>query len=358
MSAVPPDTIAEGTKPSAGKVWLKRLLNLAIVGLTVYFLAGHFRAAWHDFQEKQVELRWGWVAVATGLYTLGLGVFGVPFAVTLRNLRTAVAPGVAAAVYALSHIAKYIPGKAMVIVVRCGLLAPRGAGAGATTIASFYETFLTMASGSAIALLVFTVLPVPAEIVSFLDGAFRRVELPAALAPLTVFRLGLAALAAGFCGAVLPPVFRVFCRAVAGSIDRVRRRSGAAPTTGQLHTPGYPAMLTGIAVGVVGWAAWGLSYHATMQALSAEPLPLRLAPLLTAAVALGTVVGFLSMLPGALGVRELILIQALLPLFGGVELVPVAASLLFRLETVAAEAAVAAVVYAVLRRSAAAEGDP
>jgi len=66
----------------------------------------------------------------------------------------------------------------------------------------------------------------------------------------------------------------------------------------------------------------GLSLWATMQALpgsSLSPLPsLHDVSVLTASVCLAMVAGFLSLLPGGLGIRELIVITLLSPNYGEV----------------------------------------
>ena len=42
--------------------------------------------------------------------------------------------------YVVSHLGKYVPGKAMVVVIRTALVVPFGARASTAAIATFYET--------------------------------------------------------------------------------------------------------------------------------------------------------------------------------------------------------------------------
>ena len=51
----------------------------------------------------------------------------------------------------MSHLGKYVPGKAMVVIVRAGMVVPFGARASTAAIATFYETLVMMASGGLIA---------------------------------------------------------------------------------------------------------------------------------------------------------------------------------------------------------------
>ena len=47
--------------------------------------------------------------------------------------------------YIVSHLGKYVPGKAMVVVVRSGMVVPFGGRASTAAIATFYETLVMMA---------------------------------------------------------------------------------------------------------------------------------------------------------------------------------------------------------------------
>ena len=53
--------------------------------------------------------------------------------------------------YLVSHLGKYVPGKAMVVVVRAGMVVPFGGRASTAAIATFYETLVMMAAGGLIA---------------------------------------------------------------------------------------------------------------------------------------------------------------------------------------------------------------
>ena len=96
----------------------------------------------------------------------------------------------------------------------------------------------------------------------------------------------------------------------------------------------------------LGWLFFGLSLWATMRSMGAEPTPQDL-PLLTAAVALAMVAGFLSLLPGGVGVRELVVIPLLEPQFGPV--VAIVSAVLLRISWMAAEVIIAAVLYFCVR---------
>ena len=95
----------------------------------------------------------------------------------------------------------------------------------------------------------------------------------------------------------------------------------------------------------LGWVAFGFSLWATMQAFPphmARPTLMDM-PLLTAAVALAMVAGFLSLLPGGIGVRELVVIPLLSPAFGQVG--AIVAAVVLRVSWMATELIVAGTLY-------------
>ena len=72
-------------------------------------------------------------------------------------------------------------------------------------------------------------------------------------------------------------------------------------------------------------------------------------PLLTASVALAMVAGFLSLLPGGIGVRELVVIPLLSPVFG--QVAAILSAVLLRLVWMAAEVLVSGILYFALPNS-------
>ena len=66
-------------------------------------------------------------------------------------------------------------------------------------------------------------------------------------------------------------------------------------------------------------------------------------PLLTGAVALAAVAGFLSLLPGGIGVRELVVTEVLTPLYGAV--LGVAGAVLLRIVWLVCELLLSAILY-------------
>jgi hypothetical protein len=182
-------------------------------------------------------------------------------------------------------------------------------------------------------------------------GAF----LAAALS-LVVLRLELriAALAAAMALAVglptLPPIARWLARI---GIDRFKQQNTGeldlpasipADLDANLHGINLRLVATGWLTATVCWLLLGLSLWATLRAIGIDRLdPLGDLPLLVATVAFAVVAGFASMLPGGLGVRDLLLTELLAPICGPAN--ALIAAVLMRLVWLVSELAVCVILY-------------
>ena len=112
----------------------------------------------------------------------------------------------------------------------------------------------------------------------------------------------------------------------------------------RLQGLGYGTFLLGwVCMGVV-WFILGLSFWAVLKALAIEDTDLL--PhlhLYVASVALATVAGFLSLIPGGVVVREAVLAQLVVPYFGGG--VALVSAVLLRLVWLTAELVVSGTLY-------------
>jgi hypothetical protein len=227
---------------------------------------------------------------------------------------TPVGAAVAVRAYLISHLGKYVPGKAMVVVMRVGLTSPYGARPATAALATFYETLAMMGAGAVAAALGFALGPGPVQLV------------PLALS------VGLAGLLLG----VVEP--RVFPR-VSTLLTM------PFPNVGPDALPALSWRLLGIGLlwSLAGWVLLGLSQVAVVRAVSTSGAAPAWWPVITAGVALATVAGFVvAVFPGGLGVREWVLMETLAPAVG--EDTAVVSALALRLVWVAAEAAAAGVL--------------
>ena len=318
--------------------WKRQLIvkvKAAVALLVLWAVGRHVLRTWNDLKQHEATFQVQPVRLIVSgvLYLAGLACCGRFYERVLRAGPTPIGLGPALRAYLISHLGKYVPGKAMVVVMRAGMSVPYGARGATAAIATFYETLVMMAAGSLAATL----------------GFARAGESPALALDLPILRhqvvelyhlgavlslgLGLA-----FLVVVLPPVFRRLSSWVSVPFPRVG--AGALPRfSGWLMLEGY----------LWSAAAWVLLGASQMEvACALRPLGtsqyLAVLPVVTASVALATVAGFaVAVLPGGLGVREGVLMYALAPALGDQSLACIAA-LALRLVWVAAEVLAAAVL--------------
>ena len=312
--------------------WLVPAVKTVIGAVVVWGVGRHVARVWsnlegHDFALAVNPAR----LVSSGLlYLAGLSCCGAFYASILRASPTPIGLGPALRAYLVSHLGKYVPGKAMVVVMRAGMSVPFGARATTAAIATFYETLVMMASGSVVAAVVFAQAgDSPPIRMPMLGGG--TVEVPVDRAAV-LLALGLAAC---FLTIVAPPVFRRLARLVADPI------AGAEAEVVPRLSPGL--LVRGLIGTTAGWVLMGLSQLEAACAFSPAPSSrvVELLPIAVASVALATVAGFaVPVLPGGLGVREGVLMYTLGPALG--DRLAVAAALALRLVWIAAELLAAA----------------
>src|SRR3954452_1094040 len=179
----------------------------------------------------------------------------------LRDSPTPVALLPALRAYLISHLGKYVPGKAMVVVMRVALVVPYGARPATAAFATLYETLVMMAAGGLIAA------------VGFATRAGQPVLLALGLG------LGLA-----FLVAVEPWVFPRL----------VAPMRLPFPGVGPDALPGlsHRLLAQGLLWTALGWTLLGLSQVAILRALEPAGVPVAQWPLIIGSVALATVSGF------------------------------------------------------------------
>jgi hypothetical protein len=297
--------------------------KLAIVATVAWFASGTLVKAWEQIGQQQWELHFGWLALAGVLYLLGMLPAGLFWYRVLRVLGQEAQLGETLRAYYIGHLGKYVPGKVMVVVIRAGMIRSHRVHAGVAAASVFVETLTMMAVGACIA-----------------AGIIATMLYDESLMLWTA--LGLM-LVAGL--PTVPPVFRRLARlAGVGKSD---------PTTAEnLSKLGYGTLLLGwLLMGVV-WLATGCSLWAVFRALGVELGLWEHLAGYTAAVSLAMVAGFLSLIPGGLGVRDLILLKLIVTLFGesGVtEAIATVTSALLRLVWLVAELVISGILYVVKR---------
>ncbi|MDR0869761.1 MAG: flippase-like domain-containing protein [Planctomycetaceae bacterium] len=192
--------------------------------------------------------------------------------------------------YYIGHLGKYIPGKAMVVIMRSGMLDPARTRMSVAAAAVFLETLTMMASGAFLAAVILVVW-------------FRSIPYGNYL---TILALG-AMLVSGL--PVFPPVFRILAKKLGvgkNDPDIDEKLAGLKWTT----------LLTGWLLMLPAWTFLGLGLWATVRGIGIDPGTLsETLPRFTLAATLSIVLGFVAMIPAGAGVREFAAAQILVAFF-------------------------------------------
>ena len=282
-----------------------------------------FSDAVKDLRSQDFSLRdiqFGWVMLAGTVYLVGLLPAGLFWHRVLLAVGEHPRCFDTLRAYYIGHLGKYVPGKAMVVILRAGLIDSDRVDRTTAGVTVFLETLTQMTVGAAVAFAVI--------------GLRYREHVNLVVMALVLM-----------VGAGLPTIPRIFRRLVYWS--RVARFS--SEINRRLEGIRFPLVLMGWASNFLGWLLLGFSLWAVLRCLPLNPAKLELSVevhlLLSAAVALAVVGGFLSLIPGGLGVREVVLIPLLaqeLQLNVGMA---VAASIILRLIWILSELTAAGILY-------------
>jgi uncharacterized membrane protein YbhN (UPF0104 family) len=299
-------------------------IKVLVLAAVVWGVGHTLLRGWDGLSEHQWRLSWAWLATSGALYGMGL----LPAAWYWRRAMIALGGRPdwlqTLTAYFAGHLAKYVPGKVLVVALRAGLLPRTLVPLRAAVISVFLETFTTMAVGAAIVVAL-------SPLVLALEGG--RIALALAIVAL----LGVP---------TLPPV----ARWLIVQVEQLRTQSAALAQQTDSSVPKIDValMLSGWLAGAVLWTLFGLSLGAMIRAIDATPISAWYdAPWLISAVALASVAGFVSLMPGGFGVRDLLLVELLAPRVG--ETTALVAGLGLRLVWIVSELVVYGILYLVSR---------
>ena len=259
------------------------VIKWLIVLLVVAWVVREIVKSGNDLRQYHWQLRPGWILLAVVSYLLGYLPAGIYWHIILRKLGQTPTFYESLRAYYIGHLGKYIPGKAMVVAIRAGLVRSDRVKTSVAVAGVFLETLTMMAVGamiSAILLFVF----------------FREQTV------LVLIALGLMAVS-GL--PVVPFFFRKIVK-IAGAVK------GDDEMNQALNRFNAKTLLCGWGLMSVGWLFLGLSLCAAVNGVGISTGNLlQHLPRFVAASALSTVAGVLSMIPGGLGVREMVLTELL-----------------------------------------------
>jgi glycosyltransferase 2 family protein len=260
------------------------------------------------------RLDWKWVAASAAFYVAAMAPSCLFWRKVLQAMGQDPPTGPLVRAYFIGHLGKYVPGKAMVLVLRAGLLRGSRVDTTVAVVSVFVETLTLMAVGACFALALVAV-------------QFR--EHPALLI------LG-AAVTLGAGVPMLPPVFRRLVMVL--QVKRLNPQIEHA-----IHGLGWRVTFWGWALMLVAWCLMALSLWAVVKSIPGAAVKSDHLPIVGAAVALAMVAGFASFIPGGLGVREVVVIPLLAPLYGNV--IALVSAVLLRMVWLLAELVTSGLVY-------------
>jgi glycosyltransferase 2 family protein len=308
--------------------WWLWAIKLAIVVAVCIAVSGTFRSAISTLSSQPWRVEPFWLAAAGLFYLTG----AIPMAWFWWRVLATLGqhPGwwTTLHAYFLGHLGKYVPGKALVVVIRVGLLRPRVRSVRLTLASVLVETLTLMAVGAAVG----------AALSGFVLHLDERVT----------------AIALVMAVAAVVPTFPFVARRLAGKavadlreIEAHQESNSDAATAMRLGIT-YPLLASGWLAALACWILWGLSLWATMRGVGVDTLAsLGSLPLLIAAVSLAVVGGFASMLPGGLVVRDALLLELLSPTCGSAN--ALVASVMLRLVWLVSELIICGILELVKR---------
>jgi hypothetical protein len=258
-------------------------VKLAIICLVLWWVIAELRSSWRDLSEYEWDLRPGWIVLSGIFYLFGLLPAGCFWFRVLRKLGQRPGLGETLRAYYIGHLGKYVPGKAMVVILRVGMLRGERVQTSVAAATVFLETLTMMATGAFVA-------------AAILGLWFREAWL------MMLIAIGLMVLA-GL--PTVPFVFRKMMHlAGIGRKDPELRQ--------KMESLGFGTLFSGWLMMILVWIMLGLSLWATIRGIGVHDFALlEVLPLMIASVSLAMVAGFLSLLPGGLGVREFVLSELL-----------------------------------------------
>ncbi len=293
-------------------------MRILIVAIVAWGIWRTLQSAWADFEKEGfslAEVQWSWLALSSLFFLIGMFPMALYWHYVLLSLEQRPRLSESLRAFYIGNLGKYVPGKAMVVVLRTDFVRSERVNPTVAAVSVFVETLTMMAVGaclSAVLLLIF-----------FRDQQF-----------LLAIAVGLL-----FCAGVptIPPIFRRVVRIL--QVSRANENIDC-----HLEGLNYRVMGTGWALNLVGWFFLGLSLWTTLKAMPDASVELDVTTLarLVATVALALVAGFVSLLPGGVGVREFVLMQML----GGYgSKVAVVSAVLLRLTWLVSEVLFSTILY-------------
>ncbi len=316
-----------GSTASRWWPWVKWSLFI----LMLYFVGHRAVGLWQSSPTIELHVDIRWLVPAAIFYLVGWLPSVWFWRALLSRMHQKPAWYATIRAYFVGHMGKYVPGKALVLVIRGALLKDYGAKPVLAGLTAAYETLVSMSAGAAIAIaLAPTVIP---------ESLWEKLPTACHFLRQQPFMLPIAVVIATF--ASTPFSAWLFTKVGRKAIPRTTETDVLTNISGRLVSQG-------VIITSLGWICHALSLGCVLQSISDSPIDFSLFPVWLASVAGSTFLGFVVLIaPGGLGVREWVLIEIMKDQPSiGTERAIVAAGLL-RIVWFVAELGAAAVLYSI-----------
>ena len=266
--------------------WLKWAIAIAVIIGLILMLRGVVR----DLQTSKLDwkdVRWEWIGAAGLFYALGTLPGGIYWHQILVALGQRPTIGRSLRAFFFSQLGKYVPGKAMVVVMRTMLVAGPGVRAPIAVTAVFIETLTWMAVGATIGSLM----------LALLNPHHAWLEI-----------VGIA-VAIGAVIPMSPPILGFVLRRISKITGSGSKEPDIRGLSGLVIARGWLQM-------VLGWSLVAASLFAVLKAIPGPDANWSHFAVALECVTLSIVLGIVSLIPGGLGVRELVIVPLLSRDFG------------------------------------------
>lgn len=276
---------------------LQFYVRLVVVALVVIWITKTFWDAGDEF--SAVPFSWRdldlfYVVLSALGYLSGLLCFGLFWHLALIAMGQRPTLLESLRSYTLSHLGKYVPSKALVVVIRSDRVSSARVHRSVAVVGVFVETLGMMAVGGILASLL---------LITGYGGVHDS-------GWLTLLAVGLAV---GSSVGASPPIFRFVLRYL------IKRR-GISTLAEAIDGLSWRFFIKGWFLAALGWWCFSGSMVCLLHAFppneSGPILDPAGYPQVMVAVSLSMITGFVSLLPGGAGVRELVISTLLTPLIG------------------------------------------
>ena len=121
----------------------------------IVFVGRRAMQIWESAPPDTIHIKWKWLFAASGFYFVGWLPSVWLWRALLIRMQQPLDWWNALRAYYVGHLGKYIPGKALVLVIRGSMVKQAGTDPVLAGVAAAYETLVFMATGTALCLAIF-----------------------------------------------------------------------------------------------------------------------------------------------------------------------------------------------------------